>query len=183
MSFPDLCARLEQSFDATAGLLGEMLQGLQARRAAWSRGAADAVVPSPGLEQVAQQLAREEALRADLLADIRRVLPAPLGAAAAAMHVNVTRIAAALPTAAARSLRAAADRATAQAKAVRVEVTLGQRLLQFAQRAHAGLLAGAAGDAGATGAGAGAAVYDRHARTAPASGPRRERGAIVDGRI
>lgn len=180
MSFSERCARLEQSFLVTADLLRELLQGLQARRIAWGSSRASVVVPSPELERVAQQLAREEAVRAELILQIRRMLPALPGADAASTHVNVTRIAAALPGPQARSLRAAADAATALAKSVRVEVTLGQRLLQFSAHVHESLLAGSTG--GRTPKG-GAAVYDRNARADRTGGNRGDRGVLVDGKI
>lgn len=179
MSFSDRTSQLERSFRTTSSLLRELLQGLQARRVAWGSARASVVVPSPELEKLAQDLAREESLRSDLIAQIRRMLPAPPGADAASLHVNVTRIAAAMPTATARSLREAADEATALAKSVRVEVTLGQRLLQFSQRAHQSLLA-AANRKPPVG---GAAVYDRNARADRTGGARGERGVIVDGRM
>ena len=177
MSFSDRTHRLEQSFRSTATLLREMLEGLKARRVAWGSVRPKALEPSPELERLAQQLAGEEELRVQLLRELRRMLPAPAGADAASMHVNVTRIAAAMPTAAAQSLRAAADEATQLAKAVRVEVTLGQRLLQFTQRAQDSLLAGIHGATN------GPAVYDRHARADRRARAAGGGGALVDGRI
>ena len=180
MSFSENCSRLEQSFRTTSGLLRELLQGLQARRVAWGSSRPSVVVPSPELERLAQQLAREEALRADLLTQVRVMLPAPAGAPAASLHVNVTRLAAALPAPAGRSLRDAADEATALAKSVRVEVTIGQRLLQVTQHVQEGLLAGTVG--GRTQR-PGASVYDRNARADRTGGNRGDRGVLVDGRI
>jgi hypothetical protein len=179
MSFNELTTQLEQSFRATAQLLRELLLGLQARRAAWGSARPSRVAPAPELERLAQQLAREEALRSQCIDAIRRMLPAPLGGSAATLHVNVTRIAAALPAGPARSLRDAADEATGLAKQVRVEVTLGQRLLQFTQRVQASLLAGA----GAPTRDDAAAIYDRHARAGRAVGPRTQPGVLVDGRM
>jgi hypothetical protein len=135
MSFPDDTRSLAESFVRTRALLEALLQGLRARRAAWVSARPSTLAPSPELEQLTQQIAREEALRVELLARIRRALPAPPGGDAAHAHVNVTRIAAALPAPAARSLRDAADAVQQLAKAVRTEVTLGQRLVRFAQTA------------------------------------------------
>ncbi len=180
MSFSERCTQLEKSFRLTVTLLGELLQGLQARRVAWGSAKASVVVPSPELELVAQKLAGEEAVRAELIPQIRRMLPAPPGANATSTHVNVTRIAAALPGPQARSLREAADAATALAKAIRVEVTVGQRLLQFTQHVHESLMAGSPGSKARKG---GASVYDRNARADRTGGTRGERGVLVDGKI
>ncbi|MBL8728247.1 MAG: hypothetical protein JNM25_07455 [Planctomycetes bacterium] len=180
MSFSDRCTQLEKSFRLTSCLLRDLLQGLQTRRIAWGSARASMVVPSPELEQLAQQLAREETVRAELITQIRLMLPAPPGANATSTHVNVTRIAAALPTAAAHSLREAADEATALAKSVRVEVTLGQRLLQFTRHVQENLLAGTAGIKTPR---LGASVYDRNARADRTGGTRGERGVLVDGKI
>jgi hypothetical protein len=180
MSFSERCTQLEQSFRLTSCLLRDLLQALQTRRVAWGSTRASIVVPSPGLEHLAQQLAREESVRAELITQVRLMLPAPPGANATSTHVNVTRIAAALPAAAGRGLRAAADEATALAKSVRVEVTLGQRLLQLTQHVQENLLAGTVG--GKTQR-LGAAVYDRNARADRTGGTRGERGVLVDGKI
>lgn len=180
MSFSERCSKLDASFRTTSALLRQLLQGLQARRVAWGSARASVVVPSPELAEVAQKLAGEESVRADLVTEIRRMLPAPPGAHATSMHVNVTRIAAALPTEAARSLREAADEATRLAKSVRVEVTLGQRLLQFTQHVQEGLLAGRPIGKPHIG---GAAVYDRSARADRTGVTRGERGVLVDGKI
>jgi len=180
MSFSERCSLLEKSFRTTCDLLRELAQGLQTRRATWGSARPSVVVPSPELEHLAQQLAGEELVRAELIMQIRRMLPAPPGADATSMHVNVTRIAAALPAAAASSLRGAADEATTLAKVVRVEVTLGQRLLQFSQRVQESLLTGRPGGNTAKG---GASVYDRRARADRNGGTRGERGVLVDGKI
>ncbi len=180
MSFSERCSRLEESFRLTSSLLRDLLQGLQARRIAWGSSRASMVVPSPELEHLAQQLAREEAVRAELITEVRRMLPAPPGANATSTHVNVTRIAAALPAAAAHALRDAADEATTLAKSVRIEVTIGQRLLQFTQHVQENLLAGTVG--GTTQV-IGAAVYDRNARADRTGGTRGQRGVLVDGKI
>lgn len=180
MSFSERCSRLEKSFHNTSDLLRELLQGLQARRAAWGSARPSVVVPSPDLERLAQELAREESVRAELISQIRLMLPAPPGRNPQATHVNVTRIAAALPAADGRSLRDAADAATALAKSVRVEVTIGQRLLQVTQHVQDGLLAGTVGGRNQR---PGASVYDRNARADRNGGTRGERGVLVDGRI
>lgn len=182
MSFSADTNRLTQSFTTTCDLLQQLLQEMQARRAAWGSARPRTIEPSPQLESLAQQLAGEENERTRLLDAIRRVLPIPAGATAVELHVNVTRIAGALPTVAARALREAADRATALAKAVRVEVTLGQRLLRFTQRAHQSLL-------GELGTGASVAVgmagYDRNARIRKGigAGSASAAGRLVDGRL
>ena len=173
MSFSDDTKTLEQSFSRTQELLQKLLQGLQARRSAWVSARPSTLAPSPELEQLTQEIAREEALRADLLGRIRTALPTPLGGDSAALHINVTRIAAALPLPAARSLRAVADIVQALAKKVRAEVTLGQRLVRFAQTAEDGVHRGKQVRSSAPG-------YDRAARMVRTS---KFAGALVDGRV
>jgi hypothetical protein len=174
MSFPDDTRALEQSFERTRDLLERLHAGLKARRAAWISVRPSTLAPSPELEQLTQDAAREEALRAGLLERIRRALPAPFGGDAALAHVNVTRIAAALPAPAARSLRDAADAVQRLAKAVRTEVTLGQRLVRFAQDAgERTAVIGRLGRGGPPG-------YDRGARIVRAG---KAAGALVDGKV
>lgn len=181
MSFTEQTRQFEQSFRNTSGLLRVLLQGLQQRRASWGSSRPSTIEPSPEMERLAQSLAAEENARTLLLTEMRKSMPPPVGASANDLHMNVTRIAAALPPAAAKSLREAADEATALAKSVRVEVTLGQRLLRFTQRAHAAVF----GELGAAaGAPANAAsVYDRHARAARQLGTQKRQGVLIDGRM
>jgi hypothetical protein len=171
MSFSDDASQLEQSFGRTRGLLESLLQGLTARRAAWVSARPSKLAPSPELEQLTQQIAREEAQRDGLLARMRQALPAPFGGESGANHVNVTRIAAALPATAGRALRAAADAVQALAKAVRAEVTLGQRLVRVAQDATRTVTGKVAAPA--------APGYDRGARLLRGA---RTAGAWIDGK-
>lgn len=176
MSFSEQTRGLEQSFAVTRELLHQLLQALQERRAAWISVRPDVLAPSPAIEQLSQQLALEEDRRNTLLAGLRQQLPAPIGVAPDALHVNVTRIAAALPRERGRALIAASEQVRTLAKLVRTEVTLGQRLLRFAQRAQAELtpaLAVAAGGRTAPG-------YDRRARNVAA---RQTAGRLIDGRM
>jgi len=173
MSFSTDCTALEASFRITEGLLRQLLAGLQARRAAWISARPSLLAPSPELERITQLVAQEESRRDELLQRLREALPTPLAADSQVLHVNVTRLAAALPGPAARSLRETADTVTKLAKAVRTEVTLGQRLVRFAQRANPGI-------ATPTGARSGAPVYDRTARGVRTMGAA---GGLVDGRI
>lgn len=170
MSFATDTRELELSFARTRELLDRLLQGLKARRAAWVSARPSTLAPSPELEQLTQQIAREEAQRDTLLARIRLVLPAPFGGEPAATHVNVTRIAAALPAGPSRALRDVADAVQKLAKAVRTEVTLGQRLVRFAQDATRTATPPARGAAPG---------YDRAARMVRTS---RTAGALVDGK-
>ena len=170
MSFSDWTAELERSFRRTCSLLQQLYDGLRARRTALVSARASVLTPSPELESLTQEAAREENVRNELLERIRRVLPAPHGVEQAHHHLNVTRIAAALPAATATSLRAAADEARRLAKAVRGEVTLGQRLLQFSQRARLG---------GVPTPEDRKSGYDRMARSVRVGAA----GALVDGRI
>lgn len=170
MSFSEDTRALTQSFQRTKDLLGQLLAALRARRAAWVSARPSTVAPSPELEQLTQTIAREETQRDALLARIRAALPAPFGHPAATTHVNVTRIAAAMPTAEARALRDVAHATQALAKDVRAEVTLGQRLVRFAQNATVAPLVAAAGAAPG---------YDRGARFVRSP---RTAGALVDGK-
>jgi len=176
MSFSDDAMKLEQSFRATRGLLQHLLDALQERRAAWVSIRPDVLAPSSQIEQLSHQLASEEDRRAGLLKRLRDALPTPIGARPEQLHVNVTRIAAALPSPQSRSLREASDQVTRLAKLVRTETTLGQRLLKFAKNAQSGIDAeviGAAKNARAPG-------YDRRARNI--NGPNAA-GQLVDGRM
>lgn len=174
MSFAEHTHELDQSFRRTHELLQQLLQGLQARRAAWVSARPSTLATSPELERLTQDIAREESCRDQLIARIRAVLPAPVGADPAALHVNVTRIAAAMPAPAARALRDAADAVQRLAKAVRAEVTLGQRLLRVANEAQDGWA-----DPKRPAPGAGAPGYDRRARTVRAG---KTAGAWIDGK-
>jgi hypothetical protein len=171
MSFSDWTADLARSFRRTNELLQQLLSGLQARRSAWISARSSVLTPSTELESLTQSVAAEENTRTELLARIRVVLPTPVASDASQLHVNVTRIAAAMPAVEARSLREVADEARRLAKAVRGEVTLGQRLLQFSQRAQ---LAAVGGEAPSARSG-----YDRRARSVRGGAA----GALVDGRI
>lgn len=171
MSFSDDTRSFTESFHRTKDLLDRLLAALNARRAAWVSARPSTLAPSPELEQLTQAIAREESLRDELLARLRQALPAPFGHPAAVSHVNVTRIAAALPAAESQALRDVAAHVQRLAKAVRAEVTLGQRLVRFAQVAsEAPLAAPAANTPG----------YDRGARVVRAS---KVAGALVDGRV
>ena len=178
MSLAEHATALERSFRTTAELLQKLLRGLQERRTSWISARPSTMAPSPALEGIAMQLAAAEQARTRLLEQITALLPLPAGVAATDLHVNVTRIADQLPTAAGRSLRAVADLATGFARKVRVEVTLGERLLKFSHRAQDGFLTQLA--TGATGTGA-AAVYDRNARTRRGVG--NVAGSLIDGRL
>ncbi|MCK5945547.1 MAG: hypothetical protein KAI24_26390 [Planctomycetes bacterium] len=176
MSFSDDAKQLELSFRATRDLLQQLLKSLQERRAAWISIRPDVLAPSSQIEQLSHQLAAEEDRRAGLLKRLRDALPTPRGARPEQLHVNVTRIAGALPPEQASSLRAASDEVTKLAKLVRTETTIGQRLLQFAKNAQSGIDAdviGAAKNARAPG-------YDRRARNL--TGPEAA-GQLVDGRM
>jgi len=170
MSFSEQTRDLERSFQRTRSLLERLLQGLKARRTAWVSARPSTLVPSPELELLTQEIAREEARRDDLLAKIREALPAPFGHGPAASHMNVSRIAAALPAPEARALREVGDAVQLLAKSVRAEVTLGQRLVRFAQAATSAPLARTRNAPG----------YDRAARTVRTG---KLAGALVDGKV
>ena len=104
---------------------------------------------------------------------LRAALPQPIGYERAELRVNVSMIAAAMPPTEGRALRDIADRVQSLAKAVRTEVTLGQRLVRFAQDALPGPGRAIATRKEAPG-------YDRRARTLRSSA---SAGALVDGRM
>jgi hypothetical protein len=160
----------------TRELMQALLLALQKRRAAWISVRPDVLAPSPDVEQLSLQLAHEENQRAGLLARIRAALPSPAGDDGNT-HVNVTRITAAMPAERGRALRRIADEVTRLAKLVRTEVTLGQRLLRFAQSAQAEMTPELAAVAGGRGAVPG---YDRRARSVAQAG---SAGRLIDGRM
>jgi hypothetical protein len=177
MSFSDDTRELQASFTRTEQLLRTLLQGLQQRRATWISARPSLLQPSTELEAVSRDLAREEVARDALLARLRLALPRPVGGESRESHLNVTRIAAALPTDAGRALRQVGDAVQQLAKAVRTEVTLGQRLVRFAQHAQDGLFPSPGGAQQARPAAPG---YDRLARSRRVGNPA---GALVDGRM
>lgn len=170
MSFSEDCRLLQQSFERSEELLGRLLTAMKARRASWVSARPSRLAPEPELEQLGQELVREESRRDELVVRIRKALPAPLGNAPGSLHVNVTRIAGALPAAESRSLRDAADRVAVLARSVRTEVTLGQRLVRYAQDALR--VPAPAGRATVPG-------YDRAARVLHAG---HAAGALLDGK-
>ena len=175
MALVELAHQLERSFATTRDLLQQLLQALQERRAAWVSVRPKVLHPSPAIEELSQRLAVEEDQRTALLATVRAQLPAS-ATAPDSLHVNVTRIAAALPRETGRALRAAADEVTRLAKLVRTEVTLGQRLLRFAQVAQAEWAPALA----TTGAPRTAPGYDRRAHTLAGA---LTAGRLIDGRM
>ena len=176
MSFADDTKRLEQSFCTTRDLLQQLLKALEQRRAAWVSVRPDVLAPSSEIEQLSQALACQEDLRIDLLKSIRSALPPPLAGDPEKLHVNITRIAAAMSRDRGRALREVADAVRSLARLVRTEVTLGQRLLRFAQRAQHDVDAQLAGLAKATEV----PRYDRQARNVQTRG---SSGQLVDGRM
>lgn len=173
MSFSDDTRSLVASFRTTQQLLEQLLQALRARRASWISARPSTLQPSPELEQLTQSIAREESTRDALIARVREALPQPLGYARAELHVNVSLIVAAMPAAEGATLREVADRVQSLAKAVRTEVTLGQRLVRFAQDTLP-----AVGRPG--GARKEVPGYDRRARVLRAN---EGAGVLVDGRM
>lgn len=176
MGFSEDTTSLEQSFLATRDLLKLLLSALEQRRTAWVSVRPNVLAPSSDIEMLSHKLAKEENLRAGLLKRIREALPTPIGGTANELHLNVTRIAAAMPQEQGRALRAAADSVQPLAKQVRAETTLGQRLLRFAKAAQGSIGAGIVGAANA----AARPGYDRRARNL--TGPNAA-GQLVDGRM
>jgi hypothetical protein len=170
---------LERSLRTSTELLQSLLKGLRERRGAWASVRPSTLAPAAELEQLAASLAQQEQRRKELLQSLATHLPAAPGVPAAELHVNVSALAALLPAAAARSLRAAAALATAAARDVRAEVAFGERLLAFTSRAQDDVLRQLGGTPPAAVAAAG---YDRHARVRGGPGVVRT-GGLVDGRI
>lgn len=173
MSFSEDTRALDASFHATQQLLEKLLAGLRARRTAWISARPSTLQPSPELEQLTQDLAREESHRDGVLANLRDALPQPIGFPRNELRINVSVIAAAMPPDEGRALRAVADRTQSLAKAVRAEVTLGQRLVRFAQNTLIGQASNPTARRQAPG-------YDRQARVLRSSNAA---GALVDGRM
>lgn len=175
MGFSEDTLGLEQSFHATRDLLKQLLSALEQRRTAWISVRPDVLAPSSDIEQLSHELASQENLRAGLLKRIRMALPTPIGGTPEQLHLNVTRISAAMPREEGRALRAAADAVQPLAKMVRAETTMGQRLLRFAKTAQGTIGAGvvdAAKSANTPG-------YDRRARNLNGN----TAGQLVDGRM
>lgn len=175
MGFSEDTKSLEQSFHTTRDLLKQLLGALEQRRTAWVSVQPDVLAPSSNIEHLSHELASEENLRAGLLKRIRMALPTPIGGTPEQLHLNVTRIAGAMPREEGRALRAAADAVQPLAKMVRAETTMGQRLLRFAKTAQGTLGAGivdAAKSANTPG-------YDRRARNLNGN----TAGQLVDGRM
>lgn len=176
MGFSEDTKTLEQSFHTTRDLLKQLLSALEQRRTAWVSVRPEVLAPSSDIELLSHKLAAEENRRAGLLKNIREALPTPIGGTPDQLHLNITRIAAAMPHDQGRALRDAADAVQPLAKMVRAETTLGQRLLRFAKTAQ-GSVGGHLVDATTTASMPG---YDRRARNL--TGPNAA-GQLVDGRM
>ena len=176
MSFSEDTKKLEQSFWKTRDLLKLLLTALEQRRTAWVSVRPELLAPSSDIELLSHKLAAQENVRAGLLKSIREALPTPVGGTPDQLHLNVTRIAAAMPKQAGKALRDAADSVQPLAKMVRAETTLGQRLLRFAKTAQGGIgskIVDATNNATMPG-------YDRRARNV--NGPKAA-GQLVDGKM
>lgn len=176
MAFSEDTKNLELSFNRTRDLLKLLVSALEQRRTAWVSVRPEVLAPSFDIEQLSHKLAAEENSRAGLLKNIRAALPTPIGGTPEQLHLNVTRIAAAMPREQGRALREAADAVQPLAKMVRAETTLGQRLLRFAKTAQGGIgskIVEATNSASMPG-------YDRRARNL--NGPNAA-GQLVDGRM
>jgi hypothetical protein len=177
-SLPELAEQLAHSLSTSAGLLQKLRQGMKQHRTAWIAARPSTLAePVDRLEATVRELGAEAVLRQQLLDRIAPAL-AVAGVAPADLHVGVGLIAARLRPAAAARLRAAAGAAHAAAAAVRIEVALGNRLLQFNGRAQEHLLRQAAGTNAAV------PGYDRcgrhvHGALVGAAIP----GALLDGRL
>ena len=179
MSLTEFASRLERSFRTSQRLLTRLLTGLQERRTAWISAHADKVAPSADLESIGAELRTEDTARAVMIDELAGLLPLPPGVSAQDLHVNVTRLAAAIPRGPAHSLRRAADEVTAIANKVRRELVFGKRLLGFAQRTQEGLMADlSAGQQAIDPPG-----YDRNARLRRSLGSDAPAGSLIDGKM
>lgn len=183
MGFVEIAARLTASLDKSAALLGEMAQGLRARRSNWISSRPSALAePSQSLAGLAQRLDAEEQAQQALIAESVSLFPALTGAAGS-RRVRASDLCDHLPAAAAARLRKSADKATAAGKAVRRELALGERLLRFTKAAHDSLVENVSLAAAQQRDDVGS--YDRNARRLQAALPRTGSapGSLVDGRI
>lgn len=184
MSLADLADRFGRSLLFTTGLLQQLETGLKQRRLNWiSAKPSEIAEPAEALDRLSQEIAAAEALQQQLLQDIAAELPPQAVLPGKSLHINATRIAAALPAVAGARLKHQAAQAIKAAKAVRVEIGLGNRLVQFSQQAHESMVQKLVRVAHPMAGGAHG--YDRRARsvqggllssTAPT-------GSLVDGRL
>jgi hypothetical protein len=175
----ELAEELARSLQLSGSALHQLQRGLQERRTAWIAARPSALAPAAALEALAQELAAEAERRRDLLAEVRRLLPAAPGIAAADLHVDVTRICAQLPAAAAGRLQKAAAAAASASRLVRTQLALGARQLQLSRRTHESLLTGLGQVRDDVGG------YDRLARRVHGAlvGKASVTGTLVDGRM
>lgn len=131
MSLTEQCMQLERSLVRSQAILQEMLQQLLERRLHWASARPQQLRPSEQLEQLAEKLAAEENEQRNLLQRMSPSVSDGMGVRSGELHLNVSRLAAKLPTNQARSLKAAAAGTTKLAGAIRTEVMLGERLLRF----------------------------------------------------
>lgn len=183
MSLVEIAEALVRSMRHSTTLMQRLAQGLRDRRTQWISARPSALrEPSEALERVTAELQQEDARRDELLARASAAFPARAGAAGP-LHVNVSLLAAHLPSALASRLKQVANESTGAAKLVRRELALGERLLRFTQHAHEALLDGVHEKVLRTKDDVGA--YDRNARRVqtalPGTGP--APGTLVDGRI
>lgn len=137
----ELAERLGRSLLFTTALLQRLEAGLKQRRVQWISAKAGELAEAPqSLEPLAQEIAAAEQGQQQLLEQIAGLLPGTPLRADAPLQTNVTRIAGALPKASAVRLRQQAASASRAARAVRVEVGLGDRLLRFSRAAHEALV-------------------------------------------
>lgn len=178
MSLTETCNLLERSLDRTGEILREMLQQLQQRRLSWASARPQELRPSAQLEQLADQLTQEAAQQRSLLERMSPAVGAALGVHPDELHTNITKLAAMLPPAQARSLKASAASSTKLAAAIRTEVMLGERLLRFTRDAQDQMFAQLAGE---TMASKNLHSYDHRARALPGQPGNKPR--LVDGRV
>ena len=99
MSFSDDTRALDASFRTTQQLLERLLQAMRTRRSAWISARPSTLQPTPELEQLTQELAREETRRDALVTQLREALPQPFGFDRTELRVNVTMMSETMPIA------------------------------------------------------------------------------------
>jgi hypothetical protein len=180
MSPHDLVEKLIRSLRFETDLVGRLAEALRLRRTAWI-----AVRPSQleeplqQLEALTREIAAAGAARDELLQQIAALLPLPPTVGGQPRELSCSRLGDHLPKPLAAQLRHAAGAAKQAAGKLRTELLVGDRLLQFTQRAHEGLLRSvlvAAAPRGTTPPG-----YDRGGRRR--GGVPIGAGSLIDGRL
>jgi len=181
MSLHDQVERLGRSLLFAGSLMQKLGDALRARRTAWLVvRPSDLEQPLAQLDRLVQEIAAAAQARDALLEHLGRQLGLSTGPAA---ELDIGKLVAALPPALAAPLRRAATQATAQADKLRLEVAVGDRLLQFSRRAHEGFLQRLLHSSRQIGAGASGYGRDGRAKNGALVGAGNTAGNLIDGRL